>query len=206
MNILVTGASGFIGSHLIKLLSKRNNVKCLSRKKIVQNKNIQVIHGNILSGKTLKEASSDVSVIIHLAAIKYNSRNPLHIKRVNLDGTRKLLEFSGSSHFIYASTWLAAYPKLTGHYGKTKNKAEKLVKKTKKFTILRFPHIYSNSLSMIFTKYLLNIYLRLRYRVKPIYEPISVEELCLAIEKVINNKKFFQGSYYVKDRNTFIPF
>lgn len=207
--ILLTGATGFLGSHLVKELVKNFKVNCLIRRDLkFAHPNIIIFKGDLFSNSTIKDATGGVSAVIHLAAQKYNTKDLKQIRRVNVKGTKNLLRFAGDAHFIYISTWLATYHKKTGFYGQTKKEAEEEVKKYgKNFTILRLPHIFGPSkTSLIFTKYFLPAYLLLRYRVKPIYHPVEVSQIVPAIKQVVNQKKFFGKSFYVVDQKTFVPF
>src|SRR2546423_5401530 len=80
--ILVTGASGFIGSRVVKALLRGgfNNVRCLVRSKHRaqqleasinaqdQGARAEIIYGNLLSPADCSSATKDVAVIYHLAA------------------------------------------------------------------------------------------------------------------------------------------
>ena len=104
--ILVTGHNGFIGSHLVKLLSKKYEIIGVSSKqtkeKITQiKKNIVNYDGNDLPKK--------IDVIIHLAALTdlvYCQNNPTECYDVNVKGTQNMLEIARKhkSKFIYLST------------------------------------------------------------------------------------------------------
>ena len=72
--ILVTGGAGFIGSHLVEYLSKKNKVividKLMHGNKIInRNKNIQLVKGDIRDFKLVDKLSKNCSTIFHLAAI-----------------------------------------------------------------------------------------------------------------------------------------
>ncbi len=72
--ILVTGGAGFIGSHLVEYLSKKNKVividKLMHGNKIKLNsKNIQFIKGDIRDAQLVTKISKNCSTIFHLAAI-----------------------------------------------------------------------------------------------------------------------------------------
>jgi len=114
--ILITGTSGFIGSHLVQKLVKDFKIISLSR-------------SDLNSQKIIQQSTKGVSTIIHLAAQKYNTNDLNQMRKVNVGITKNLLRFAGSAHFIYISTWLAKYPDKTGLYGLTKNEAEEQVKK-----------------------------------------------------------------------------
>ena len=106
-NILITGHSGFIGSHLIALLtSKHYEITGLSRK-ISKDPRISEIRKDIQ-----KATQSDVkknSSIIHLAALTdltYCQHNPIDCFEVNVDGTQNMLEIARKkdAKLVYVST------------------------------------------------------------------------------------------------------
>ena len=72
---LVTGASGFIGSHLVEVLLARSwRVRCLVRKASVikwsPTDDVSLIDGDITRpGENLERAVSNVSVVFHLAGL-----------------------------------------------------------------------------------------------------------------------------------------
>ena len=72
--ILVTGGAGFIGSHLVEYLSRRNMVyviDTLLHKNKLQNynKNIKLIKGDVRDYDLVKYYSKNCNSIFHLAAI-----------------------------------------------------------------------------------------------------------------------------------------
>jgi len=104
MKILVTGASGFIGSHLTeRLVKEKHDVKVLIRNEnsrerrdsleLLKRLKVKIINGNLLDKESLKKATKDVDIIFHLAAIARPMAIPdeLYFK-VNEGGTRNLLE------------------------------------------------------------------------------------------------------------------
>jgi len=108
MKILVTGACGFIGSHLVeKLVKKGHQVKAMTfynarnshgwinhlNKNII--KNIQIVHGDIRDQEFLMHASKKVDVIIHLAAligIPYSYKAIKSYIDTNVTGTYNILQ------------------------------------------------------------------------------------------------------------------
>ena len=80
--ILVTGASGFIGSRVVKQLIDHGfrNLRCLARRPLTceamqsslgrdyKNVQVEIIKGNLLSRSDCLAASKDVAVVYHLAA------------------------------------------------------------------------------------------------------------------------------------------
>jgi|688.fasta_scaffold88499_1 nucleoside-diphosphate-sugar epimerase len=72
-NILITGANGFIGKHVVKyLISKNKKIKIIARKKnnLFKNKNIKIFYTkNLFKEKenNLKNFLKNVNTVIHLA-------------------------------------------------------------------------------------------------------------------------------------------
>lgn len=105
MKILVTGATGFIGSHLAeKLVKEGHAVRALVRGrardgpyleglKVLERLNIRIVRGDLLDKKSLEDAVKGVDAVFHLAAIA----RPMAIPneeyfRINEEGTRNLME------------------------------------------------------------------------------------------------------------------
>lgn len=71
--ILVTGAAGFIGSHLTDALVRRKEkVRCLVRKqddlKYLQKNKVEIFFGDVTNRQTLSKAIKGVDIVYHLAA------------------------------------------------------------------------------------------------------------------------------------------
>ena len=103
---LVTGADGFIGSHLTeKLLEKGYEVKALSYynsfnywgwlEDIPENKNLEIVPGDIRDPHFCKEIAKDVDTIFHLAAliaIPYSYIAPSSYIDTNVKGTLNICQ------------------------------------------------------------------------------------------------------------------
>jgi UDP-glucose 4-epimerase len=69
LKVLVTGGSGFIGSHVVdKLLEKGHEVRVFDRIK-PSRENVEWVNGDLLNEKDVLEACKDIEAIYHLAAI-----------------------------------------------------------------------------------------------------------------------------------------
>lgn len=107
MKVLVTGAAGFIGSHLCEeLLKKRFKVKALVRYNSRQNKgwlenisdkNLQVIYGDVTDFDSVLDAIKDCDYVFNLAAsisVPYSFKNPQTFIDTNILGALNIFRAS----------------------------------------------------------------------------------------------------------------
>jgi len=121
MKILVTGAEGFIGSHLTELLVEKGySVKAFVRYNFTNNwgwlesskylKDIEIYTGDVRDYDSVYDSMKDVDVVFHLAAligIPYSYVSPLAYIKTNTEGTYNILEAGrklGVNRIIVTST------------------------------------------------------------------------------------------------------
>ena len=105
--ILITGATGFIGSHLIPELSQNHKIVGISKNKIKSFKNFTSSSLDIT--KSNLRIKNDYSDIIHMAAysdVAYCNLNPVKCYEFNVKSTQKMLEIARKkdSNFIFLSS------------------------------------------------------------------------------------------------------
>lgn len=109
MKILITGCSGFIGSHLLNYLSSNKyQVFCISRTPLCRNTTKPSHFQQDISKKVnLKKIFPNIDCIIHLAAIMGRTVRNLEMFKINTLSTLYLLEYGkeiGIKKFIFASS------------------------------------------------------------------------------------------------------
>ncbi len=114
MNILVTGGTGFTGSHLVRrLLAKGHRVTVMDNQKGLFDEELreggaQLHYGDILDKAFIDELTAGQEVVFHLAAAFRGVNLPKKVYwDVNVEGTKLLAEVSLKNKvnkFIYCST------------------------------------------------------------------------------------------------------
>ncbi len=120
MKILITGAAGFLGSHLSeKYVNENHIVYALDNllngnlnniRTLLHRKNFKFIHDDVRHQEIYHKLPTDLDAIIHLAAQIHVDRsivNPEETFNINVDGTMKILEFARMNDIqkiLFAST------------------------------------------------------------------------------------------------------
>jgi nucleoside-diphosphate-sugar epimerase len=166
IKVLVTGAAGFIGSHVVEALAGKDYevVGLITEKddpRWIKNLEASYVFGNIAEKSSLYKAVSGVKYIYHLAAL-LGDPNPENYYRINCDGTKNLVNVclnSGTElqRFLFTSSITAMGPSgknklheespcnpING-YSCSKLLAEKFLESKKKelpITVVRLPLVY----------------------------------------------------------------
>ncbi|MFQ6089331.1 MAG: NAD-dependent epimerase/dehydratase family protein [Candidatus Methanofastidiosia archaeon] len=225
MKVLVSGATGLVGSHLVeKILEKGLKVKALVRKTSdlshLKKLKVDLVFGDLENFKTLKKATENVDLVYHAAA-KILGENFKDFYQTNVIGTENLLKASlesGVSRFIFLST-VSVYGsrnivdgkeelerKATSHYGRSKVLAEDLVmkyhfEKNLKVSIARPRAIYGER-----DRYYIPSIVKLSEKRIPLisggknlWDSIYVKDLCEALWLMAKKEKANGQAYNVTD-------
>jgi len=113
MTTLVTGATGFVGSHVARqLVTAGHPVRILARKNSnlqpLEGFSVERVEGDLRDAVSLERAMRGVRRVFHVAAdYRLSARNPGELYESNVDGTRLLLEAArdaGVERIVYTST------------------------------------------------------------------------------------------------------
>ncbi len=112
MNVVVTGGTGLLGSHLIEaLLQAGYSVKALYRTAIPPlsfAQNVQWVKGDISDVLSLEDAFENADEVYHCAAtVSFNPRKKLEMFKVNVEGTANVVNaalLTGVKKLLYVSS------------------------------------------------------------------------------------------------------
>jgi dihydroflavonol-4-reductase len=163
MRALVTGATGFVGSHLVDALKRRGaEVTALARSAekgaALANQGIRVVAGHLHDPAALLTAARSQDVVFHVAGV-VAARSENEFLRANRDGTRAVVEAAqgaGIKRFVLVSSLAAGGPSPRGlpldgseiprpvtAYGRSKLAGERVVAESSLcWSIVRPPMVY----------------------------------------------------------------
>lgn len=124
--ILITGANGFIGTHLTKLLHQQNlRIRTTdlpgTTSEYIQKNQIEFIPADLTDKKSLEKVVESIKTIFHVAAVFKLSAPAKLLFEVNVEGTRNLLEVAKEKGVKKVIVWSSS-----SVYGVTK---EKIIRK-----------------------------------------------------------------------------
>jgi dihydroflavonol-4-reductase len=103
LKVFVTGATGFVGSHVARVLSQQGAelrllVRPTSRTENLEGLRAERVTGDLCDREALVRGMSGCELVFHVAAdYRLWAPDPREIYRANVEGTRKVLEAAGAA-------------------------------------------------------------------------------------------------------------
>ena len=213
MKAVVTGGSGFLGSHVADVLSQKGHkVTIFDKKKSTWIKPGQkMCIGDILNPKDLEKAIKGADVVFHFAALAdlgQALKEPINTVRVNILGTVLALELSRKHNvkrFIHAST-IYVNSIDGGFYRSSKKAAEDYVEEYHNtfgvdYTVLRFGSLYgersdnTNGVTSIINRAINTGELSYPGNKKSVREYIHIKDAAKASADILKEK--FKNKYII---------
>ena len=129
MRLAVTGATGFVGSHLVDVATAAGHeVAALTRREQQSREGVTWINGDLRDRAPLERLVSGADAVIHVAGV-ITAQSTEAFEEGNVEGTLAMLAAAtagGIRRFVHVSSLAAREPKLS-LYGRSKARAEELV-------------------------------------------------------------------------------
>ncbi len=229
MNILISGATGFIGRHLVEELakSKDNHIFCivrnLDRAKILKPYNVELIYADITRKDTMEKIINyTIDVVFHCAGFVQNKDCYL-LEKINVLGTKNMCDLAlnmKADRFVYLSSIAVISGndeiplcedlphKATNIYGESKIKAEQEVlryrEKGLKSIIIRPCMVYGEGEPHL-TK---TILLLLKFRMLPLinkgcnkFHLVYVKNVVDLMIYSLSKEGFLEGTFFIADKD-----
>lgn len=225
---LVTGASGFVGSHIVdELLGRGARVRCLLRgtssRRWLQGKDVEYAEGDVRRPDGLDQAVAGADWIVHAAGLTH-AKDEAEFQRANVSGTENILAAVLRAdplprRFLYISSQAAAGPSRNGApvtedlaprpvsaYGRSKLGGETLVMRAAErlpVTSIRPPVVYGPRETA-----LLKYFRAVKHHLRPYLggaKPFSIvyaEDLARAVWAGLNQEASAGQIYFVGGPDT----
>ena len=224
MKVLVTGASGFVGSHVAdRLLETGHEVRAMVRKSSstawLQGKPIELVQSSFEDAESLARAVANVDAVVHVAGVTA-AKNKQGFFDGNQVATRNLLDAvrrhnPNLSVFVQCSSQTATGPSLDGNpvpeltpphpitaYGRSKRAAEEECERARAdfpVSILRLAAVYGPRDTAILT-----VFQTIDKRIKPLIgmkdkrvNLVHVADVAEGVRLTLENKAGWNETYFI---------
>jgi nucleoside-diphosphate-sugar epimerase len=228
--ILLTGANGFVGSHIAEALVKANHkvictVRQMSNLKWIKDLPLEYKYGDLGNKKFLQEIVEDVNVVIHCAGVIRAMTKENYFKE-NVENTKSLCEAilknnTNLKKFVFISSQAAMgaspvgiirkvmdVPEPISDYGLSKIEAEKVVReilyRKVPYTIFRPASVYGPRDKDIFMFFnLVHKHLRPVTTKKRFLQLVYVKDVAKSILLCLENRKSDSNTYYLANSSVY---
>ena len=220
MKYLVTGSAGYIGSHVINRLKKKNE-EIIGlfhvHKPKIDHKLVKYLKADISDSTFIDLLPTDIDIIIHCAAMVNDFESKTTFYKVNVKGTERLVTWAKNndisqmihlSHIQYESFHRFNY------YSETKKEIERILTDYIKnynmpITIIRPGNVFGPGSPAWLIRIITTIQKNNLYLIdsgKGVFHHTYIENLVDAIELSIGNKNAIGNSFDITDGDDTITF
>jgi nucleoside-diphosphate-sugar epimerase len=228
--ILLTGANGFVGSHIAEALVEANHkvictIRQTSNLKWIKDLQLEYKYGDLDNKKFLQEIVEDIDVVVHCAGIvramakkkyfKENVENTKNLCKAVLKNNPNLKKFV----FISSQAAMGALPvetinkvtnvsKPISDYGLSKIEAERALREVLyekvPYTIFRPASVYGPRDKDVFILFnLIHKHLRLVTTKKRFLQLVYVKDVAKSVLLCLENKKTDNNTYYLANPSVY---
>ena len=200
--LAVTGGTGFVGSHLLRIAREAGHeIRALTRGWRPPEEGIDWIDGALDRPESLHKLAEGSDSVIHVAGL-INSADRAGFEAVNVAGTAHMIDAArrcGVRRFVHISSLAAREPELS-EYGRSKARSERLVAASGlDWTILRPPAVYGPGDRETF-----ELFRMARRGIVPLppkgrFSIIHVEDLCRLILALLDEEETHGETYEPDD-------
>lgn len=200
MRVFLTGATGFVGGHVLKrLVAEGHSVKALVRDpakaKLATSHHIELVQGDVAEGSGLDEGTRDCDAVVHLVGIIAETGKAT-FERIHHIGTRNVAEAAkrnGISRYVQMSA-LGVRADGVSEYQTSKWKGEEAVRQSgMDYCVLRPSLIFGRGSG--FVTQMLDVMRKAPlFRPvpgsgKPLFRPIFVEDVAACFVQALTNPR-----------------
>jgi nucleoside-diphosphate-sugar epimerase len=144
--VAVTGATGFVGPHLVAALARRGHkVRLLIRRwspvPSLAGVEAEIVLGDLADEAALRRLVDGADAVIHAAGL-IKARAPADFMKVNRDGTARLSALAPQARFILLSSLAAREPQLSAYAGSKRAAEQVVAERPGPWVAVRAPAVY----------------------------------------------------------------
>ena len=144
--VAVTGATGFVGPHLVSALARRGfKLRLLIRRwspmPSLPGVEAEIVLGDLGNEAALRRLVEGADAVVHAAGL-IKARTPADFLAINRDGTARLSAAAPAAQFILLSSLAAREPALSAYAGSKRAAEQVVAARTGTWVVVRAPAVY----------------------------------------------------------------